>query len=843
MKNPANIRYPTAVRLLTHSAFQAGLMAFVLCLGLYYVVAWHVYTPLTGVEVDYSDNSFSALQVASVAPGSPAQAAGLQAGDQLLSIDGNPALDTNRPLYTPKRAGQSVHYSVARGGRTLEFDVTAGDYWQHPEYLWGTWALELVALLALLVYALGLVLCLRSARRDRSARLVGALWLLAALALAADGPGYANGGWFVYDVIMVTFALGSYVSLAAHLYFPAPLFSHRARILLLRVQLALALLLLAFYLLERALFAGGDLLPQAFASTALIRTVFYTTWLVDLGLLAWNRSTTREAETRRQANILLAGALLGVLPVLVFTALPQLAFGPRSAILPGSVTVPALVFIPLSYAYVSLQDRLRQIDPRLNRALNFVALFALALGLASVIFGLLAAWGHWSLQMTTLSGGVFVGGLVVYSLRGLIQARSDRLLYGHHYDFERAVTRLSARLAHFAGRPEFDELRVEVAREMCARRSALLLAQPDGRLELPWPGGSSAKIFAHEDETCLFLRESARPALAKAIWAAQSEQTRAAWGGCSWARALFPLVHHDRLHGILLLGGRVTGDYYSENELNDIQTLCRIAALALANLAALESLRSLTLTDEAVKAVGKTLLVVDDDLAALEVSAAVLRAHAAGYRVLKAQGGRAALKTLGEALPDLLLLDLNMPDIDGFAVLEAMQQTEATRHIPVVLLTGMWLDEAQMERLPRNVSAVLNKEMFDWDEITARIQDALLRREKMSSAAQLLMRKVVAYIHAHYAENIIGDDLARHVSVSKDYLSSCFRKEMGATPFEYLTRYRIRRAKDLLDANQLSIGQIARAVGVSISYFSRAFQEEVGVTPSQYRSGQRPPAV
>ena len=127
MKIQPSIEYPAALKLVTRGGFQVGLVVVTLFLTLYYNAVWYQYTPLTGVDWDYLDNARSALQVTQVLPGSPGQAAGLQVGDRLLAIDGRAIANTNRPVYTPKSAGDIVRYAVERGGQRLTFDVVAGD--------------------------------------------------------------------------------------------------------------------------------------------------------------------------------------------------------------------------------------------------------------------------------------------------------------------------------------------------------------------------------------------------------------------------------------------------------------------------------------------------------------------------------------------------------------------------------------------------------------------------------------------------------------------------------------------------------------------------------------------
>ncbi len=232
----------------------------------------------------------------------------------------------------------------------------------------------------------------------------------------------------------------------------------------------------------------------------------------------------------------------------------------------------------------------------------------------------------------------------------------------------------------------------------------------------------------------------------------------------------------------------------------------------------------------------RTFLVVDDEPNTLEMHARIVQNHAPGSRVLKARSGREALALLEQSVVDLVLLDLMMPEMDGFAVLEAMREREAMRAIPVIVVTGQVLTEAEMARLNQGVVRVLSKGVFDLDETLAQVDAALQRQQKLSSEAQRLVRKAMAYVHQAYHEPMSRHDLARHVGMSDDYLTYCFRHEIGLTPIAYLNRYRVMQAKRLLKETDKSITEIALDVGFSDSgYFSRVFRKEVGLSPDAYR--------
>jgi AraC-like DNA-binding protein len=174
--------------------------------------------------------------------------------------------------------------------------------------------------------------------------------------------------------------------------------------------------------------------------------------------------------------------------------------------------------------------------------------------------------------------------------------------------------------------------------------------------------------------------------------------------------------------------------------------------------------------------------------------------------------------------------------LDGFGVLEAMRDREATRDIPVIVLTGQVLTERDMARLNRGVATVLSKGVFSVEETLAHVDTALERNRELSQQAQRLVRQAMAYIHEHYAEPISRTDLAQHVALSEDYLTACFRKELGVTPITYVIRFRVNQAQQLLLDTDKTITEIALDVGFSDSgYFSRVFRREVGLSPTDYR--------
>lgn len=234
------------------------------------------------------------------------------------------------------------------------------------------------------------------------------------------------------------------------------------------------------------------------------------------------------------------------------------------------------------------------------------------------------------------------------------------------------------------------------------------------------------------------------------------------------------------------------------------------------------------------------LLLIDDEAGILDLHESIVRNAIPECQVFQARNGAQGLEVMRQVLPDLVLLDLLMPELDGFGVLKKMQEAPALRGIPVIVLSGQVLTEKELSRLNQGVAAVLEKGLFSKDEIAKRIELTLSRSKRLGNEGQRLVHRAMAFIHEHYAENISRGAISSHLSINEQYLSRCFKNEIGVGPMVYLSRYRIEQARRLLENSDASITQVALAVGLSSqSYFSRIFQQETGITPSAYRRGER----
>ena len=121
-----------------------------------------------------------------------------------------------------------------------------------------------------------------------------------------------------------------------------------------------------------------------------------------------------------------------------------------------------------------------------------------------------------------------------------------------------------------------------------------------------------------------------------------------------------------------------------------------------------------------------TVLVVDDDPKAVDLIAVRLADFAT--TVLRAFGGREAIEVARRELPDVLLLDLMMPDVSGFDVVAALHQFPDTAKIPIVVVTAKNVTEQDRSRLSGYVAAIMEKGDFDTDRLRSEVRRAMSHR-------------------------------------------------------------------------------------------------------------------
>lgn len=243
------------------------------------------------------------------------------------------------------------------------------------------------------------------------------------------------------------------------------------------------------------------------------------------------------------------------------------------------------------------------------------------------------------------------------------------------------------------------------------------------------------------------------------------------------------------------------------------------------------------------------ILVVDDQPDQLRLLIDVLRQ--AGCRISIAFDGAQAYQRALAIAPDLIVMDVRMPRMDGFAACRLLADTPATRTIPIIFLTAADELHERLEGLDIGAVDYVSKP-FEPAEVLARIRVHLSRaggrQDRAASTGApdttgngALVRAAVRHLSARLSAPPTVEELARLLGTHEKRLSRAFREELGQTVFEYLRGERLRIAQQLLTGTPLSIAHIAAEIGFSsAANFATAFRERFAISPSAYRqAGQQ----
>lgn len=222
------------------------------------------------------------------------------------------------------------------------------------------------------------------------------------------------------------------------------------------------------------------------------------------------------------------------------------------------------------------------------------------------------------------------------------------------------------------------------------------------------------------------------------------------------------------------------------------------------------------------------------------------------YQVIAAQNGKDGIGKAEELVPDLIITDIMMPEMDGYQLCQALKANELTCHIPVILLTARADRKSRLSGLESGADDYLSKP-FDADELKLIVKKRIEAKQKMqnhfahetklwpskikfSSLDEKFLKKVLAVIEEHLEnEDFTIEDFSSEVGYSHTQLYRKIKALTGQTPSVLLRTIRLRRAADMLIQRSDTITQIAYAVGFSnISYFDKCFREQFGKTPGQF---------
>jgi signal transduction histidine kinase/AraC-like DNA-binding protein/DNA-binding response OmpR family regulator len=236
------------------------------------------------------------------------------------------------------------------------------------------------------------------------------------------------------------------------------------------------------------------------------------------------------------------------------------------------------------------------------------------------------------------------------------------------------------------------------------------------------------------------------------------------------------------------------------------------------------------------------ILIVDDDPVARQAHQNIIAQGLPGYPICAVSDGAAALAAMEDQFPSLVLLDLMMPEMDGFDVLDRMRADPLTLTVPVIILTSKVLNLEDIKRIEQHTRVIVqSKGVLADDEIVAVLHRSLFDTESLPPQTSALVKRAVAYMNQNYARPLKRWEVAEAVGASENYFSRVFNQELGLSPWDYLNRFRVNQAKELFRCTQDNVKCVAGQVGFKDpKYFSRVFNKLTGFSPSEFRDQPNP---
>lgn len=160
--------------------------------------------------------------------------------------------------------------------------------------------------------------------------------------------------------------------------------------------------------------------------------------------------------------------------------------------------------------------------------------------------------------------------------------------------------------------------------------------------------------------------------------------------------------------------------------------------------------------------------------------------------------------------------------------------------LPAEFSAPIFLQAPQLfETLEKCTADFLTKPPYYREVCSARLKRCLLEllRAEEAQPESAIIHKITGYVHQHYADATLTNEMiAAHFHYHPYYISNLMKQQTGETLHQYLLRYRIRIAKNLLITTDADIGTIAWKCGFNTAaYFIKTFKAHTGMTPKQYR--------
>ncbi len=229
------------------------------------------------------------------------------------------------------------------------------------------------------------------------------------------------------------------------------------------------------------------------------------------------------------------------------------------------------------------------------------------------------------------------------------------------------------------------------------------------------------------------------------------------------------------------------------------------------------------------------------------------------YQILEAENGREGLNKAIESIPDLVISDLMMPEMDGVEMCDRLKKDTRTNHIPLIMLTAKADRDSKLESLEMGADDYIIKP-FDAEELQVRVKNLIEQRRKLRERyrKEFLMDptgheipppedeflgRVMNCLNKHLTESEFNvEHLGKELGLSRSQLYRKILALTDYTPSEFIRNLRLRMAARMFLEGHRNVTKVLYMAGFNTpTYFTESFRELYGLNPSDYirQKGQR----
>jgi signal transduction histidine kinase/ligand-binding sensor domain-containing protein/CheY-like chemotaxis protein/AraC-like DNA-binding protein len=227
------------------------------------------------------------------------------------------------------------------------------------------------------------------------------------------------------------------------------------------------------------------------------------------------------------------------------------------------------------------------------------------------------------------------------------------------------------------------------------------------------------------------------------------------------------------------------------------------------------------------------------------------------YKIVEVSNGKEGWQKALALHPDLIVSDINMPEMNGTELCKKLKADDRTKHIPIILLTALIAEEEQLKGLETGANDYMTKP-FNFEILHSKIKNLLTLHQtfkktysrqisiqapeiEIASTDVKFLNEALPYIDANlHKPGLSVEELSKHMRMSRVSLYRKCLQITGKTPVDFIRSVKLEKAAVLLEKSNKSVSEICYMVGFSApNYFAKSFKAKYNVLPSEYMEEKR----